>query len=367
LLSFILATIVAVALFLGPALFIRAMARKKRPFYWLFVPANTVALIVSEDNETGEARDGGGSLIDALHDVPGKWLDKHHPDPMKWRVRDLNAGEVDPDHAGIIFSQLGVQKMGLFRTVRTNLDKRIRFSRERESDDSLHNMAKDKLAKFVYYSGELTIHIEDSDTADGLGVILDFDIIFERIFPVRSVLRIADAPAFLTSNVEEIANAITAKYESRVYFQGHDVAARKKELADAVEKNRQLLGETVHELGLLIKKVNLRSVGMKPEHRELLERKVQAETAAEAALITAKNDRDQMIARAEGESTAKKLNNEADADRVQRVIIPTAREPRAVALRFAEALENNEHLTSIAIGGDLSKIMPDNVIVPMSK
>ncbi len=57
--------------------------------------------------------------------------------------------------------------------------------------------------------------------------------------------------------------------------------------------------------------------------------------------------------------TVPTFRNTGDADRVTRVIIPAARDERTVAVRVAEAYENNETVTTFAPGA--------NTMIPLGK
>src|SRR3990167_9270469 len=123
----ILTLVIAATLFIGSGFAIRALARI--PFYWVFTPANTFCLVVSDEDESGDGMTGVGNLVNVLHAVPGKRLNKNALDTMEWQFED---GE-DPEHDRFSFRKLGVQSMGnIFYTTRFNVDKRMRFAREKK-------------------------------------------------------------------------------------------------------------------------------------------------------------------------------------------------------------------------------------------
>ena len=339
-LELLLIIVVAAVLFIGPALIIRALAR--RPFYWTFTPANTFALIVTEEDESGDGMSGGGNVVNVLHAVPGQVLEKNDPDTMKWEFKD---GE-DPDH-GFLFRTLGVQSMGnIFYTTRVNLDRRLRFAREKEKEE-LHAVTKVNKTRNVFYTGELTVVIKEADTADKLGLNFEIDFIFARKFPVRSVLRLADSAAFLTSLVEKIINNATVLKPAEDYIGGVDVQTNRENLIRLIKEDPDFNEEIPREIGLKITSVSLRDISMTPIQRGFLEMKVKAEKEGDAKVITAERERDAQIAR-----------NTGDADRVERVIKEIARDPLSVSARWADAHERNGTLTTVVYGGS-------NAVVPV--
>lgn len=339
----VVVVVLAAALFVGPALIIRALARK--PFYWTFTPANTFTIIVTEEDGSGDGMSGGGNIVDVLHAVPGKRLVKISPDSMNWAFID----DEDSDH-GFLFRTLGVQSMGsIFRTTRVNLEQRTRYTREQgipsdkrpearaTSKEELHNVTKGKKSRSVFYTGELTIVVKEADTADRLGVNFEIDLIFARRFPVRSVLRIADTPAFLDSLTQRVVNSETSTRNAEDFIGGPDTKTNRNNLITSIKNDIKV--EVLIELGLEITSVSLRDVSMTDDQRKFLELKMQTEKKAEALVIEATGKRDAQIA-----------INTGDADRITRVIIPAARDERTVRVREAEAYERNPVVTTYAPG-----------------
>ena len=354
--QFILTIIVAGALFLGPALIIRALARKEKPFYWTFNGANTFSIVVTNDDESGDGMTGSGNIVNLLHAIPGKRIDRRSPDNMKWKFVDSN--EEDPDH-GFLYRTLGVQSMGnIFYTTRVNLDRRVRYAREEKvnvkdaeirtsTKEELHNVTKVNKSRSIFYTGELTVEIKEADTADKLGLNFEIDLIFARRFPIRSVLRLADSAAFLTSLVETIVNNTTVAKPADEYIGGKDAQKNRRKLINDIEGDPDFRKKILDEIGLEITAVSLRDVSMLPDQRRLLQLKISAEKAAEAKVIEEKGDRDAQLAR-----------NEGDADRVTRVIIPAAQDGYTVAVRGYEAYERNNVVTTYAPGTE--KMLPLN-------
>lgn len=335
-LEIILILAIAALLFVAPAVLIRWLARNE--IFWIFTPANTFAIIVTHEDATGDGMSGAGNVVGALHGVDGKRLVKDDSDHLNWYFR---LDEEDPDHQKFLFRTLGVQSMGnIFWKPRLNIDRRLRFAREEDKPkEELHTVTKVRPTKNVFYTGELSVVIKEADTLDKIGINFEIDFIFARKFPIRSVLRIADASAFLTSLVENIVNNMTSTREAEHYIGGPDVADNRRELVEEIEANDVFKTTIERELGLEITKVSLRDVTMEPKHRALLELRVTAEKKKEAEIIDADKEKQKQI-----------LKNDADADRIERVIKPAAQDDRTVAVRNAEAYENNKTVTTYAPG-----------------
>jgi regulator of protease activity HflC (stomatin/prohibitin superfamily) len=350
----ILILVLATGLFLAPQFAIRALARI--PFYWAFNPGNTFNIIVTEEDESGSGSEGGGNIVDSRHAVGGARLNKNDPNYMNWEIIE---GEEDPEHNTWLFWKLGVQPMGsIFYTTRVNIDRRLRFTREKEEDE-LHNVNKIRETRNVFYTGELTVVVKEADTADKLGVNFEIDFTFKRQFPVRSVLKLADSAAFLTSSVEKIVNSETVELPAEAYIGGKGTDAtegsrqHREDLVRAIKDNHEFKQEILDAIGFNITAVSLRDVSMTPAHRRLLEMKVEAEKLKEKKIIDAQGDREKMIIAAQGEKEAGILINDKDADRVERVIKPTAETERTTAVRWAEAYEKNSTVQTYAPGKDV--------------
>jgi len=350
----VVSLLITLGIFIGLPFLIRELARI--PFRWIFVPANTFVLIVTED-EGADTNQSGGNVVDVLHSIPGRKLVKRDDsgklsgelEPMDWRFEKC---ESDPTHKNFLFERLGIQDMGsIFYKPRTNSVKLLRYARKIEEDD-YQTIAKGGETRFVFHSGHMTVSIRESDTKDKLGLDMEIDLIFERESPVRSILRLPDANAFLSSMIEEIVNNRTGSDNAEAYIGGTDSAKKKRELAKAIEKSKVFKITVFEQIGLVITSVNLRSVSMGEKHRKLLELEVEAEKNASAALIRATNEAEQEIKRAEGRKVAKILTNDADADHITRVILPTAVDELTVRVREAEAYENNQVVTTSVRGGN---------------
>jgi regulator of protease activity HflC (stomatin/prohibitin superfamily) len=338
---------------------LRRMARV--PLRVTFTPANTICLIVTEEDNSGDGTKGGGNLVNALHAVPGKTLNKTDPDPMKWIFED----GLDPEHDNYLFKKLGIQDMGgWFYTTRMNVDRRLRFGWEDtpaagdpgQPVEELRTVTKNKKTKHVFYSGELTVRVKNADTADKLGLDMEIDFAFARKYPVRSVLQLADATAFLTSRVHSFVNMHTASQPAEYYYGGDDVGEHREELAQAINEDDVLEKQIEDELGLEITMVSIRDVDMQPHHRDLMEKEITARKTAAANLITAQGDADQEVARAKGRNEAGRLDNDVLAHRINTVIKPAAETPETLAAFRtdveATAYKENEKVTTFAPGSN---------------
>lgn len=370
----VLTIVFAAGFLLLPALAIRALARRKKPFYWTFDPENTFAIVVTQEEESGTGTSvststGGservsGNIVDLLHGISGSRLEKHGTsDPMQWEIIE---DEDDPRH-NWMYRILGVQSMrSIYRTLRLNKDVRMRFSRDDDKPtEALHTVTKDRLVKHVHYTGEFTVVVDEADTADGLGVNFEIDFGFRRKFPIRTVLKLADSAAFLTSLVEETVNMATVSLPASGFIGGMSAAAvtpttraNREALVNDIKTNPEFMNKILDVIGFEIISVSLRKVSMTPAQRALLQRQVDADTAAKAKIREAEGDRD-----------AQNLRTEADKKRLDDVLIPAAETAGRVAIfqadRAATAIERTKlHTyaqgmpTVIPIGGS-SATKPD--------
>ncbi len=265
-----LTLLIATVILVGGGFFIKWLGRI--PFYWKSTPANTFCIIVTDEDESGDGMKGGGPIVTALHAVRGHRLDKTHIDPMNW---EFIANEEDPEHDSFLFRRLGVQSMGsIYYTARLNVDNRMRFAREKKTEDEKKSgevkttatempktVTKVIHTHNVFYSGELAIPIKEADTSDKLGLDVELVFTFRRRYPVRSVLRLADASTFLLNLVEEIVNNLTVSKPSGEYIGGDETRENREKLVKAVEESDvDFKKKTLDEIGFDIEKVTLRDV-----------------------------------------------------------------------------------------------------------
>lgn len=334
-----MATVITFAL---AAVAIRFLAKQEKPFYWISVAAQRFALIVSNDSASGT----GGTLVDVLHGVSGKSLDKTGPDPLDWK---FTSGK-DPQHSGMLFELLGVQAMGnfpeaLFRQPRKINDRRlVRGIKSAPADKEpagYETTLRDKPEKFIHFSGESVVKVNEADTADGFGLKIEIDLVHEKTFPVRATLRLADSLGYLESKVEELVNIQTASKKAEEYLRGNHADTNKKALAKAILSNKKFCKEILKEIGITITSVSVREVSLPAKQMEILQRKADAKSLAEAAIIKARGDK-----------SAQMLINAADADRINTVIKPAAESELTVSASWADAYKTNKTVTTFAPGSN---------------
>ncbi len=269
-------------------------------------------------------------------------LDKTNDDPMEWEF--VRRGRED---RGLLFHTLGVEYLGgipFTRFLRLNKIHQIRYSRK-DGETEFSATAKDFQTKFPYFSGNLTVQVEKAETGGIFALNARFNLNYERIQPLKSVLRLPDFQAVLTQMVREAVIAITSAHDPEDFISGGKAKDRQQDLVRAVEG----LGDLIkRELGIRVTKVTLDSIDPDEETRKILELKEKTKRENEA-----------LVAIAEAKAKAQIAKNEADAHRVREVILPQANAPGAAAIRFAEAYENNDSVTVFAPGGNLAQIIPD--------
>lgn len=361
LLFIVLAGAFSALLYYGPGLLIRALAR--REFRWIFTPANTFTPIASDEDGSGDGMKGGGHIVTALHGITGCTLVKESPDPMYWEVVE---DRPDPDHEKLLFKLYGIQSMGsFFWHPRVNVDKRLRFGHKKD-EGKPEDVSKDILTKNVFYTGEMTVIIEEADTADKLGVNFEIDFAFKRRFPIRSVLRLADSSAFVTSLVEKAVNNRTVELPAEAYVGGEETETAKgtrenrEKLIEDLEGDKELSKKILDIVGFDITSVSLRSVSMTPEHRRLLELKTKAEREGEAKVIEATRQRDARIKLAEAKEREEMVDVNVAKSYFEDVLTPASENERLAELvaldRRSTAYENNTTVTTFAPGAD--KMLP---------
>lgn len=311
---------------------------------WGFFPANTFGLVTTKSNEATEADAVGGGIVGILHSIPGRYLDKSDHDPMQWEIRIE-----DPDHKenrGLFYHLIGVEYLGglpFTRSLRLNKIHQIRYSRK-DGETDYTPTAKDFETKFVHFSGNLTVLVKSAETAGIFALDLNFNLNYERVQPLKSVIRVPDVHAVLTQMVREAVIAITSAHKPEHFLGGKEAKNLQNSLVLAIEDVR----ETAKiELGIWITKATLESISADTETKKILELNQKTKRENQALIAVAKAKAKALIA-----------TNEADAHRVREVILPQANAPGAAAIRFAEAYEKNDAVTVFAPGGNLSQIIP---------
>ena len=330
--------VLALAVFFGLAVLLRAMASRENPTFVTFVPAQMHALVTTKSNKVTDATRGGGNVVNVIHAIPGRRLDKSPVDPMDWHYRDGRDGK---ESRGLLYYLLGIQFIWPFRYLRLNDVRTFRFGRKDE-ESKYSIMAKSQQTRYVFFSGQHDVQVESAETIGILKINLLFNLIYEETYPVRVRLRTADPYAVLTMMVTRLVISKVGGTDPKLLIAEE---ARQQGLTDAIQAIAPVVEE---QLGIRVKKVTLADVAFDSETQRLLELEKKTEIENRAKVAIAEADRDAQVAR-----------NTGDADRVARVFIPAARDERTVAVRVAEAYENNETVTTFAPGA--------NTMIPLAK
>ncbi|HEY4490041.1 MAG TPA: SPFH domain-containing protein [Candidatus Paceibacterota bacterium] len=335
----IAATLFGLWFFVGLA--IRALANKE--ILWFFTPGNTYALLVRKGNETTDLTEGGGGIVGIAHDIPGHRL--IIPADNNLFNAEFVEGEED---RGLLHRLYGVHWKGPFKDLRRNALRSFRYGRK-DKEETYHVFPEDQKTKFVFFSSNQAVKVDNAETAGAFGLDIIYNIIFERKHPVKAIVRVADANAVLSQKAEARTIALTGSKPPDYYLYG-DVK-QKEELTDAIEG---IAGDTLSQLGIFITDASLFSIDpdeAEKKLRELLQLAEKTRLEQAAKIQVAEADKKVTILAGEAAKEVQMLANEADEDRVNRVILPVAREPGGPAVRFAEAYESNETVTTLSIGG----------------
>lgn len=337
--------IVAAAIFVGVAVLLRRIGGQESPTFVVVQPANSTAVVLNKANtedESGQVQNDGGDIVGLIHTAPGKRLNRSSHDPMDWKL------EKGRERRGILFF-IGIQFIWFFRYLRLSDIRTFRWGRK--DDQTVYGMmAKNLHTRFPHFSGQHDMQIEHVETSKALRVDLRLNLLYEETYPVRVRYRTADPYAVMTEMVRRIVISILGGTDPKKLINDKNL---QKKLADRI---MAISANDVEErLGITITKVTLADIDFDEATRLLIEKEARAEIDAEAALITAKNEAAQAIARADGEMQARMKINSADADRLKRVTIPAAETPDRTAVfiadRRAAAYERNAHVTTYVEGG----------------
>lgn len=336
---------VSTTLFLLLVLLLRKVASQENPTLAVIAPAQMHAYVTTKNEPltTTAKGGGGGQIVDVIHAIPGRRLNKSHRDPMEWHY------EKKKQIRGIFYHLFGIQFIWLFRYLRLNSVRTFRYGRK-SGEKEYHMMSEDSVTRFVHFSGQHDMLIEHAETKEMLKVDLRLNILFEETYPVKVRLRTADPYAVMTMMVRRVLIRILGGVDPKKLISDEKL---QKKLAEDVMK---FSGKIVEDhLGITITRVTLDDVHFDTDTTELLERESRARLEAEANLITAKNDAEQEIARAEGRKKAQILDNDADEDGIKRVVKRAAADNKIADLyakiRMAEAIEKNTTITTWAPGG----------------
>jgi hypothetical protein len=331
-------------------------------FWWCFVPANTFAFVTwGTSDSTNVAKLTGGELDKIIHGIPGKYLDTTtKPDPFDWEFVDET--EDKKEERSLLHSLFGIHWIGYGRSLRVNQIHEIRFKKVRRKirdtegkeveKDFYDTEGKDYPAKFVYYSREQSVEVTGSETLGTYEIDSRFNLLYAMKQPIRAVFKMADPNGLLITMVMQATNQAIGMQEPDYFLQGKE--DHKQDLIRAVWSIRP---EVEKQIGIDITTVNLFSISVDAETRKLLELQATTKRENKAAIATAMKDRRLAILAGEGKAKAQMAVNVADADRVAKVLEPLGKIPNAAGIRFAEAIEKNEKLTTLVVGGNTAQLI----------
>lgn len=279
-------------------LLLRALGRI--PFYYTFNDANTFSVGVTEQFTDSEGEERKGNVIKAFHAVPGHFLDKSSYNEMEWMFRE----GVEPEHESYTYEKFGVQSMeSVFVKLLKVTDRRFRFTQEKDAKGNTipgepKTVFKEKKTRHIDFSGEMTVVVTGADTKDKLALNFEIDFAFNRIYPVRSVLRLANAESFMTSIVREMVNLQTVSRDAEAYYGGEGVLKNRQELAELLT-TQDFKDKLMKEVGIFITTVIIRDVDMSQKHKDLLEAKTNAAKAGQARIEAANQEQEERRIKAE--------------------------------------------------------------------
>ncbi len=353
---FVIGLILATAIALGLVVALRRFAARENPTIITFPPAQRHALVTTksvspEKVKSNDKTEEQGNVVDVVHAIPGKWLDKSGDDPWNWCYKDEDEEHKEP--RGLLYVLFGIAFIGFFRYLRLNEVRTFRWGRK-EEETEYHMLSKSSLTRFPFFSGQHDIRLKGIETKQILKVDLLLNIIFEETYPVRVRLRTADPYAVLTMMVSKLTISLIGGHDAKDIVQ-------KKELQDDLARDIEnaVKKSVVEELGITIKKVTLAEIDFEEETKKLLELEAKTDLENRARLALADNYKETEIRKAEGDRQARILRNEGDAHRVEHVIKPVVGLGElGVQVRQAEAYETNKTMTTLVVGQGATPVVP---------
>jgi hypothetical protein len=326
-------------------------------FWWCFVPANTFALVTwGSGDSTDASKLTGGELDKVLHAIPGMRLNDESDDPNEWC---FERGEEDRTLLQVLF---GIQWIGYGRTLRVNQVHEIRFKKSKveikDADgkdikkDVYIPEGKDYSTQFIFYSREQAVEVRGSETLGTYELDAQFNLLYWIKRPVKMVFGMADPNSVLTAMVMEVTNGVTGVEEPEYFLESK--VDHKPELIAAVKAAK---GKIEKRIGIEVHAVTLMGLEVDEKTRALLMLDQTTKRTNKAAIMQAEKDKKVAILAGQGKAEAQKAINDAEADRITRVLEPMSRLPNAAALRFAEAVAENETLTTLVVGGETSQLL----------
>ncbi len=379
-----------------------------KPIFWYFQPENTTAYQQRKGNDAAAIGSGskatpasGSGIIHVTHAVPGMILDRSDPNKMKWHFRKCDGDETEPtleSRKGLFYYLYGVHNLGIFMELRTVKIKEIRLTidqdklnKYREDLDKWEKSGKDtpKPAKpryeeevkeyetlFPYYSREHSVAVRQAETAGAYTLDFYTNLVYRERFPVRARLKVADPNAKLSEFTEQSINGESGSHDPEYFlfekatFEDSSgttplpsLKERRHTLTETVKKN--VAEKALRLIGLAIDEFILYSIDMDEKQRQLLELQEETERKEQARILesereikVAENKAKSALAEAKGKADSQKVLNDAEADLVEKVILPIAKQPQGAAVRGAMALEKLTGLTSLTFAPGTNTVIP---------
>jgi hypothetical protein len=379
--TILIAFLAVVGLFVWAIFRIRRSAASYSPTHktwWVFVPANTGAIVVGKQNEntsgdgTGTVVTSGGPVLNLIHSIPGMKRKKVGPDPMAW---PLESGEED---FGLIhWITGGAFFLGPWREIRICSISEYRFTKPTKpgenEEESYRIESRDYKTLFPYYSGALAVKVRGAEAKGTFTIDLDMNVLWERKYFIRSVLKVADANSVLTIMAEGKVVGVTGPLKPE------DILAGKETVKSDIAKAVNDINDTAEErIGLSIYGTEVYYLDVNAEERKLFELKERTEREQAARIQVAKAEKKiviisekgiaaAQIIKAKADKTTKVLEGEADkavgmmvndvaADNVERVVLPVAKSPGGPMIRIADAIKETK-VTVLNLGTGLGQIL----------
>jgi len=337
-----------IVVYVVTAVFFRTLASFR--FLFAIPKANMFALVTTFKNTDTKLTEGNGAgtVVNVIHGIPGKRINKSNHDPMQWLFED------GVEKRGLLYSLFGVVWIGPFRYLLKSKVRTFRLGREDKGTEYLDS-PKDITSEFLFYSGEQLVTILDAETAGSFDLDFRINTIWEAKYPVRVVLKVADSIAFLSSAVKDKVNLFTGTHQPEEFlgdrYNENGKSTDSKTNSEAVKNElikrvTDTCEQTEKEVGLSITAARL--VSIDPD---------QAQFKFFILQGTTRRENDARLAIAENTLAIKRKQNEGEADFIERVLKPQSELPNAVGLALADAYKKNQTVTVFAPGGGLLNVV----------
>ncbi len=206
-----LGVVVALVLLASAVLSVWILAQHE--ILWCRIPANTFAFVVTGTKDPSDSSlISGGGIVEVLHEVPGKKLNRSSLNKFEWTFEDGH------EEHGLLHFILGVQWIGFARSLRINHIRDRCF--RRDDIKGIHSQSNDCKAKFIYYSREQAVEVNGANTLGSYRLDLPFNLLYAVIAPVRAILGMADSNAVLTMMISEKVSNVVGTQEPEYFLQG---------------------------------------------------------------------------------------------------------------------------------------------------